>query len=550
MGIDVTGGTGAGGSLAPSAKRQVIDLRTANQSITTVQMGGTLLLQTGTRLFPQVTIPTFANTTVGSKKGEVELQLPPNKSHVAVFNSGTAGTDSVLEAVLDGKEGADMLFKATAQSATGAVEKLGTGSLRTLWPLDPNATRLIDTGGTLSTSQHIDALNSTDVQSCALSPTLQVVVQLDANNDVFVIATNCNADGTDRGVSTTTMIRSNANTLQFPQIVKVTSSIAFIQWWDNTATAKNEWCFISVTDAATPVVTVGAVSDDTSLASGDRISGVSYNASVVADFDAANNLGVWISGGQVTAAQGQRAYRITGNSGTFAATFNHNFTFTGAVSHSAVPHRGVSPATNRYMVCGFAAASDGKIYMLQYNGSTISQEWVGATRLESYVLIGSNTRIDRLSTNDFLVQCGQHAVLGTVTAFKLTVPSLTSGNNHFWTQLTGFPRWGTTFQPLNPPIIFDGEAILYGSGIPSYYNGATTDLLNIKSSGPGSQDNHWTAVSNMWVPMPILHGFGGDIVKATACVDIPSRRITIFSRHTPVSGNIRLRVDRYIWPKR
>ncbi len=533
------------GSLSPSATRQIINLTSADQSITTVQMGGTLILQTGDRLYPDATIPTFASVTVGSKKGEVELQLPPASTNVAIFNSGTDGTDATLEDVLSGETGADVLYKATAQNATGSIKKMGHGRLRTLWPLDPDVVREVDMGSVAGGTSMIVDWGVTPHQSCALKSTLAAHVFLDSNNDIKLIAASCNADGTDRGNSAVTTIRANANTLQFPQIQRISDTLAAIVWWDATASV-NEFVAVSITDAATPIITLGAVTDDSAIAAGNRINGARLSAT--ADFNSDSNSAYWCNGNQATATNGHRAYRLSINTGTLATTINHNFQVGGALTNGAVYHKGCSPAADRFLVCQMEAASDGRVAMLQYSAGSISRLWVTPNGLNVDLSVaGAATRIEQISSTLYFLQ-GYDNGIGFSGGFLYRIPNIASENNHTLTPIKGLRVFGTTGGTAQGNMLIEGEAILTISPVSKGWY--SVDLINFDRTGPNAITDQTAAYTTPHRPLVLPHPLGTHGNVASYCVHPATRRVTFFSYSNNVSGNTKIAITRFAWPRR
>jgi hypothetical protein len=531
----------SGDLLAPSSAEINIAFTTAGVgTLATTQLGTIATLQTSAQAaYNTLTLPSFSGKT--GKNLQQAFVVPENSRYVGVFNS----TGTELEAILG--PAAMVRMKALNSTTAGTpILKIGQSGIRTLWPLDQAAIRNVDTGGTLDSNTFVGQVGPNPFEAAALSSTLSVVVFLDSNRDVKMFATNCNADGTDRAVSTVTTVRSNANNLSYPQVVKLDGTRGLIQWWDATATM-NEFCAFSVTDANPPVISLGAVLDDTVAVgtAGDRVG--SFMGGLEADFGSSSNFAAWYAGSCSTVGNGQRAYRLSVNTGTLATTIHHTLRYSASVAAGGNVHKGVSPATDRFLCLGMTAASDTRLYYLQYSPSTITQAWQGDVRTNEMYGMTSHTKLSilNLANNEFTIEASDATrfVMGIIQ-----IPSMASGSNHRLKPLAGAKTFFSNLSALASPILLEGEAIWFPGGYTQTM--AYADLFSVQKPGYVTAADTLQPVMLPWIPMIELGLNGPQSGAVMHCVDVASRRITVFRVQIPASGNTRIIAVRHLWPKR
>jgi hypothetical protein len=536
----------SGDLLAPSSAEINIAFTTAGAgTLATTQLGTIATLQTGAAFFNKLTLPSFSGKT--GKSLQQALVVPEKSKRVGVFNSADE-----LECVLSA--GAIVRLKALNSTAAGTpIMKIGQGMKRWPWPLDGDTyhTSELNTsawGTNLSTFSG----GTANEQAVALSSTLAVTVWADSNNDIYIRAFSRNADGSHRGESLVTTLRSNANTLVYPQVIKLSSTFVVVQWVDTTATAKLEWIACEVADGATPTITIGAVRDDTAITSADRILNSGNNQGFVADFNSASNSAFWVNGPMVSTT-GAKAYRLSVNTGTRAITLDHSFTYAGS-SYGGVFHRGCSPAADRFLVPEFIGSSRSNLTMLQYSAGSISELW---STTQDYWVLGrlnnGNTSLEVVDAASGLILFrGDGVVFSTTQTALLRIPNYaTSSGIRMFAVMWLANVFGTVFNPGNRAfVLIEGEMVVLDS-----QNGrgmASTDLLNVEGSSAG--DTNYYANRNPWEMASVQEFVDYNATNGSPsaiCVDEASRRIWRFAYQTvPISGNMKIHVSVHAWPKR
>jgi hypothetical protein len=531
-----------GSPLSPSANEIHITLNTAGiGTLSTTQLGTVASVQSAAYPYTRINLPSFAGETVGSKRMQQTIMNASMGYRCAVFNAGAEGADATLEAVLE--PGAILKFKATAASPSGSIVKSGQGK-DTLWPLFGD-TLTKDLGiATFGTMTPFTNSNGA-APACMLTATLGLFAFTDSNNDVFAFPFSLTADGRPRGVaSAITTIRSNANVLVFPTVIRISDTIAVIMWGDNTATNKLEFVACNVVDGTTPSMTVGAVADDTAIASADRIVNTSALWSITPDYNSASNFAFWVTGGMVSAA-GQKAYRMSVNSGTLAITLNHSIVYSSNIINTC-NFTGVSPAADKLLVPSHT--SNGSLVYLSYSG-TITTSWTSAS-IRGLALPNATNGIALRKIND---SYGLFSLIGFSEATSAQGISsirvdLATGSIYDAKVMPFGSSWITATaldSRFQSSILAIGTTLLrtFESGAWRY---AMCDITLAEKSGYGVAPNGpdfspWTALSLPGAPHTGL---------TFLIAHIPSRRVVEIALPSFPSGNLIAHIHTYALPRR